>query len=319
MRFLPVVFVFAAACANTSVTVPRVAPAEVDLKQFTKLAIGGVAGPGGPEVATAITDAIVATKRFEVIDRPALAKLINAPDLATAGRVSDASAANVGKTIGSAALVVGDVIDMKYEETAEQTYAMCSNQGRQYECLRYTRTATATCKVQLKVVSTESGQPLAARVMENAVVRSETKDGDQPKPFKADKAMLEECNKQSAKRFADVIAPHTVDVTVELLDDGSLPDLKRGNEHAKAGQWKEAVQAYQSAVASMDDKKPAVQAKALYDLGLALSFSGDHDAGLKQLERANGLDPQERTTKQIEQVKQFKVDDAKLAAQKPKS
>lgn len=317
-RWLLVVSVIvSAACANTRVTVPRMAPAEVDLKSYSRLAVGGIAGPGGNDVNALLTEALVATKHFDVLDRVSLANLIHEQNLAVSGRVSDESAVSVGQLIGAAALVVGDVNDMTYTESVDQKYAQCSNNGRVYECQQYTRSAAAHCAVTLKVLATETGKVLAARAMEFTESRSETKDGEPPKAFKADKAMLDACNRQIAQRFAAVVAPHSVNVTVELLDDGDLPDLERGNNFAKTGNWQSALQAYQSAVASLtEETKPAVQAKAYYDLGVAYSFSGDHDSGITQLERAYSLAPNDRTAQLLAQVKQFKTDDAALATQR---
>jgi len=115
--------------------------------------------------------------------------------------------------------------------------------------------------------------------------------------------------------FINVIAQHTDQVPVELLDDGDVPELERGNNFAKLGDWSNALQQYQSAAAN-NLVKPKVHAKALYDLGMGLGLSGKYDEAIAQLEQAFSLDPKDLYSGQIERFHQFARDDEKLAQQR---
>ncbi|MEZ0313268.1 MAG: CsgG/HfaB family protein [Myxococcota bacterium] len=315
--------VFATGCSATRVSVPRMAPAEIDVGGYKRLAIGGVGGRGGEHVSAELTRALFATQRFEVLDRQNLAQLTKEQDFQISGRVSDDSAVSIGQMIGAAALVVGDIMNYSYDENVSQQSIDCTEKAekgkrppKKKTCTDYQRTAKAQVTVSLKVLDTESGKVLAAKTLDAGDNR-ETKARDaMPADINAGDQMLAGCVKTIADTFARVIAPHTVQVAVELADDGDLPELERGNNYAKIGNWRQALGEYNAAVARLPgDFSNGDQAKAYYNLGVAYGYSGDLDRGIAELERSYALEPEDRTAAEIAKLKQFKIDDAELAKQ----
>jgi tetratricopeptide (TPR) repeat protein len=306
-----------AACAGPQITVPRMAPAEINLAGYKRLAIGGVGGPDGSVVTAEVTSAVFATNRFEVLDRANLAQVTKEQDFQISGRVSDDKAVSIGQMIGAAALLVGDVLAETYDEDVNRQDSECSRDGKKARCVDFTRSAAAHLTVTLKVIDTESGKILAVKSLDAQEQRSTTQSQTPPSPFNARDEMLEVCRKKIATDFADVIAPHTVNITVQLLDDGDLPELERGNNYAKLGDWTKALGEYSAAVDRIDQGKIDTddQAKAYYDLGIGYGYSGQYEQGVAALEKSFSLDPQDRTQQEIAKIKKFQLDDVELAKQ----
>jgi tetratricopeptide (TPR) repeat protein len=183
-------------------------------------------------------------------------------------------------------------------------------------CTDYNLIAQAKVSVSLKVLDTETGKVLAAKTMDSADQRNSKARDAMPNSINAAEPMLASCIKNIADTFANVIAPHTITIGVELADDGDLPELERGNNFAKIGDWRQALAEYNAAVAKLPgDFSTSDQAKAYYNLGVGYGYSGDLDRGIAELERSYALDPQDRTAGEIAKLKQFKIDDAELAKQ----
>lgn len=316
-RALLPLLLLSSGCFATKVTVPRMAPAEIDVGGHKRLAVGGVSGRGGEQVSAALTSAVFATNRFEVLDRANLKQLTKEQDLQISGRVADDSAVSVGQMIGAAALLVGDMIDYSYNEDLSQSQRDCTEKGKKKKtCTDYTRTASAHVAVSLKVLDTETGKILAARTLDAGDQRSTSGRDMAPATIGADGEMLTAAVKKIAETFANVIAPHTVNVEVELADDGDLPELERGNNYAKLGDWTKALGEYNAAAQRLPGEfSKGDQAKVHYNLGVGYAYSGDLDHGLAELEQSFALEPEDRTMAEINKVKKFKLDDAELARQ----
>lgn len=307
-----------AACANTVVFVPRTSPAEINLSSYQRIAVGGVSGPEGPNVVAGLTQALLETKRFEVLDRQHLAEVMKEQDLAVSGAVSDDSAVSIGQIIGSAALLVGDVSLHSYDEDVNRSNEKCSVKGKSVDCVAYTRTANAQVAVTFKVLDTETGKVLAAKNLTSSLSDRRKKYDDKPARFDMADAWLAKCRTQVVQDFMKVIAPYTHNVGVELLDDGDLPELEMGNNFAKLGRWPDAIAQYGAAL-ERGSKDPEIsiksRSKALYNLGVGLGYSGSYDEGVNELEKAFAMKPDNLYLMQINRIKKFKEDDVRLAEQ----
>jgi curli biogenesis system outer membrane secretion channel CsgG len=80
--------VLATGCFATRVSVPRMAPAEIDVGGHERLAVGGVSGRGGDQIAAELTRTIFATNRFEVLDRQDLKQLTKEQDFQISGELT---------------------------------------------------------------------------------------------------------------------------------------------------------------------------------------------------------------------------------------
>lgn len=325
IRLLSFVFIAAelVACARTTVSVPRMRPAEVNLAGYRRIGVGTIYGPEGKTLRSELTTALARTGRFEVLERQKLDAIIQEQNLGATGRFDDETVASIGHLMGTAALVIGDVTAADYSEDLQSRDATCSRaqEGKSvdYPCIEFIRTANARLSVNLKVVDTESGVVLAAKTVGGERSQRRSTKETEPLPFNAEAQWITACRKEAVDEFLKVIAPYTVNVRVTLRDDSELPDLERGNNFAKIGNWSEARRAYNAAremARTHPDLNNEMRAKVLYNLGIATGYAGDYDEGLRLLGQSYSLDPDSGTEAQIRMLKQFKDDDARLEQQR---
>lgn len=307
---------------STVVRVPRMKPAEVNLAGYPRLAVGELRGAGGSALAADLTQGLLESQRFEVLDRHHLDTLMAEQRLSASGAVSDETAISVGHLKGSAALLVGDVFKHAYTEVVESREVACEDDdddgAPRPPCRAYTRRATAEVDVALKVIDTATGRVLAVKSL-----RAEKRDqaqasGQPPSPLRAADRLLKAGRRQVVDNFMKVIAPYRVYVSVTLLEDSALPELEAGNQWAQDGDWPRAQQRYAAAVqrAQTENLDAETQAKAHHNLGVALGYSGDYDRGIAELERAYALDSDSDFRRQMQVLRGFQADDARLAQQR---
>lgn len=304
-------------CSYTPLTVTRLAPAELDIATGKAVAVTTIAGPSGEPLATALTEALVATGRFQVLERRRLEPVMAELKFSAAGHVSDESAMSFGEMTGAALLVVGEVVTADYKEQLKPEVQQCTKDGKAAECTVNTRTARYALRVSLEVVETESGRVVGARTLAAEKVQEVKATDAEPPPLEAEPALGAECRAEVVAAFSRMVAPHKVQVTVFLRTDDALPELEAGNVQAQIGNWTSAIEQYQSAVAKGTQQAlpREVQAMAHYNLGIGYGYSGSYKEGLAALEQAITLDPDPRYREQLAVVRGFQEDAARLAKQ----
>lgn len=307
------------ACSGTYVVVKRRIPAEITIRADRTMAVAGIEGPTGAALAADLSEAIMATQRYSLVERQRLDAVLREIKLSADGHVSDTTAMTFGEMSGAATLVAGDVIAADYREEVVRSESECARNGKLVRCSIFVRSARAAMNVSLRVIETESGRLLAIKQLEASGERRAQAYDNPPPPFDASITMLAQCRKDVASQFAKVIAPHDVEELVHLFDDGDLPELERGNNFAKLGNWDQAEAQYNAALsrAKSAGMKPALVALATYNLGVAVAYGGDLDGGLGLIEEAYALDPRDVYMEQVTRVRQMKVDAARVKEQEP--
>lgn len=307
----------ATACGTTSITVTRRAPAEINLRPGTTVAVATLEGEGGDVLAEALTQALVGTQRFQVVERRRLDAALQELQLSASGHVSDDTAMSFGNMTGAQTLVIGRVVKADHQENLSERTESCMKDDGMGECQRRTRTGVAQLVAALQVIETESGKVLAAKSFEEREERSTEAVDAEPPPVASREDLLGACRDALVRRFVAVVSPHDKQVQVVLLEDGELPELETGNNFARIGNWEAAAERYQSALTKAEQAplSPAQTAKALYNLGVALGYSGAFDEGIGYVERAYGLDPDPLYHQQRDTLRAFKDEDARLRDQ----
>ncbi len=315
LRLLFLIAPLATACGTTQFSVTRRAPAEVNIPSGKVIAVTPLPGAGGEALSSELTQALLETKRFQVLERQHLDAAI-AELKFSSQHVSDETAMSFGNMTGASTLVTGEVTKADYREDVSSSKDQCTtDDGTLRECVRYTRTAVADLRVVLKVIETESGKLLAAKTLGAQQQRSAAGVDQEPPALNVQDDLLTACRTEVVTAFVRVVAPHDKQVMVALRTDDDLPELETGNNYAKIGNWSAAVDQYRSAVAKSKALDPAQQAKALYNLGIGLGYSGAFDDGIAEVEHAYALDPDDLYREQAGVIRQFKEEAARLAAQ----
>lgn len=311
-------------CAATTIQVPRTKPAEVNLGNVKKVAVASIDGDGGQDFSDKLTQAIMESGKYEVLDRQHLAQISSEQNLA----VGEAGAAGLGKVLGAAALVVGRISKSAYEERVSANEGTCYAGGKSGPCTTYTRTGIHHLAVNLKVIDVGSGKILATKTItgdagakrEEQVLAVKTSDPDAivriVPPLDNTDAFKEDAVNQVVAQFMKLIAPYKIMVPVVLYEQDKNPAAKAGVAAAKAGNWSTAIAQFKTALSVAEASPiPEVKAKAHYNLGVALGYSGSYDEGISEIENAVSIHPDEEFQPEIAKIRSFKADEAKLKAQ----
>ncbi|KAA3618100.1 MAG: hypothetical protein DWQ05_08640 [Calditrichaeota bacterium] len=257
------------ACSSSRLSIPVTRPAEINLKGFDKIAIGEIDGRGSRQLTDELTLALFKSKRFEVLDRQHLDAILKEHSLSLSGLVDESTAVEVGKLIGTAALIFGNITEYDYSE--ELTHRDETNKKTKKTIRKWQRKGTSKVTATLQVVDLATGKIIAISKLEKA--QSATKYSDVKRPAKVDKnALFSQCRENIVRKFMREIAPYTERVSVAFETDDKMPELQQGYNMAKIGNWDEAIISFQTAVKKYKNGQLKVD-KAYYNLGLGYMYT----------------------------------------------
>jgi curli biogenesis system outer membrane secretion channel CsgG len=306
-----------AGCAET-VKVSRLKPAEVDVTGYGKIAVARVTGKNGRSIAASLEQALYESGRFEVLDRSNLGMILQEQDLSRSGAVDPDETVRIGKIIGSAALVFGNVGRRDYSQKRSHESKTCGDRNRPYPCTEYVVTGTWTDQVQFKVVDTTTGKVVAMKNVARSRQQRVSAIDAIPSVTWDVESVAGDLDQEVVRGFMTAIAPYTVWEQVQLFTDSKLPELETGVNFSKAGQWASAIGQFRAACEKADadpDIKPQLKARARYDLGVALGYSGSYDEGIREMEKAVQIQPEDTYVREIRRIKMFRSDAERLRQQ----
>lgn len=299
-----------AGCATT-MTVPVQRPAEVNLRGINKIAIGEISGNGGQVIGDLLTSKLFESGKFEVLERAQIERIFAEQKINMSGAIDEQTAAKLGKMVGAATLVLGNV-SMYKSEPIKLTYNDWRDKQGGYHKTYY-KTATAKVNITLKVVGLETGKLLAVKTLtEQAESKTSANDAHPEDPDKD--AVLNEAVNKTVSRFMKMIAPYTDYVSTTFCTPGTFssapPDLKQGEDFAKAGRWEDAIQQFKSVTQSRPTDKCA-----WYDLGIACMYANKFQEAEHAFNEANKIAPCPECLEQINNVKRRAAEMKKLEEQ----
>jgi len=306
---------------GTSITVTRLAPAEVNLAGIKRIAITKIEGPDGESFATMVSQRILDSKRYEVVERAEMDKIAAEHRGALDAAFEQNQGVEIGKLLPAAALVAGKVNEAKADDRVNSRSDTCTRYeaGKlvRYPCTRYTRTAKARFVTNVRVFDTNTSKVLVTRRLVAERKKETTSTDGDPDNVDTD-ALLDQCRNEVADAFFKMIAPHPVQERVALQEDGALPELKQGNEYLKRSDPGTAVEFFARAVAKADANpslKPEVRGRAHYSYGLGKAMVGDYDVALAELHMAQTLKPEQSWMDLEMRVRTWKKDAEKVTEQ----
>jgi len=331
-----------AGCAPSPVVVNMavVRPAEVDLGSVRRLAVADFQGAGGSAVSNKLVTKLVAGRRFDILERAQLARVLDELALSLSGIVDATTAAKVGKAAGVNALIFGQadiyqVVDewavtplQKSRVVAYQT--QCDRKGRCFNVpvtQSYTVNAPTTLRrghvtASFRVVGVETGQILAAKTASRRWEGVNIVDPDPSSPMAfgggipmaqsmvlpPQSAILEQLTEEVAVEIVGLISPHSVQVSrVWLPVEGTEPAYK----YLNAGLPKEA----QEHLEGMLQRSKSVPAAVYYDLGVVYEVNGRLDDAEEMYRKAASVEIDDIYLKAISSVRQAKEERKKLQEQ----
>jgi len=298
--FLLLIVFIISGCGTKKILINVKRPAEVNLKGYEKIAIGGLTGrkvQHANDVADEIAAAMYETKRFEVLDRKHIKAVIAEQELGLSGLIDENSAPELGRIIGTAAMIFGRIQTDEYKEsTSKKDWVEKKKTGKKKNRktvkiphTTYYRNGKYNLAVNFKLVDIETGRMLAVKTL-SATKKKSTKKTDARAP-KIDATMLyRKCLQSIKSQFAKLAAPFEVRVEAEFETDDALPEVEQALVQFNIGEWDDGVEFLENASRKQGLEKK-IKAKALYNLGIAKMYSGECDQAIKLLKESISLNP----------------------------
>ena len=305
-------------CGTKTVMMTVLRPAEINLKNYPKIALGDFVNSYGRidqhalDLRDALTRQLIATKRFEVVDRQTLGKIIQEQKLAASGLIDASSAPALGKLLGASALIFGRITTDRYHQELVHSPPYKDKKGKSHQ--RHSWKGKYELSANIKIVDVQTGKILTAKEL-TAVEKAETSALDKAPPKIDRNALYKKCLNKIAIQFRHMIAPYQIKVKAQFLVDDKVPETKKAVALFKAGDWDAGEQLLKRATAK-PFLKPELRAKVYYDLGLAQMYLGQHDASIENIRHALELKPDEkRYQKALRTAREEKAKAEKLKQQ----
>ena len=291
-------------CSSTRLTVQVVRPAEVDLSDFGRIAVGEIRGREGAPFSAELTKALLDTERFEVLDHANLER-ISANSLAPEV---------LFEIFGAAAFISGEVTISDYgEEMTESASSTVEWDANRISFTRtYTRTGTARMAATLQLVDLRTSKIVTIKDF-HAEEMSTSRSVNDPEPGWIDPSPLfRSCRAQMIQAFVRMITPLTKYVQVTFERDDRSPVLKQGFNKARSGQWQEAIDLFRQGTESSHSQ---VVHKAYYNLGLAYLYTDQFEKSRGAFQEAYGRSPEQNYAKALRRVDARIADRRRLQVQ----
>ena len=315
-RSLPLCAVFGSlllflpGCREQRVEVRRLAATSMHLEEIGRLAMAAVQGRGGDDIGDLVADELGRTQHFEVVDRQVVLRTLadRHPWKVEPGEVRE-----VGEMLGVDALIFGQVVANDYRDdlTGEQ-----HTQGS-HASTTFARAGELRLTLRFKVISVQTGKLLGSRtftVVERVAADQVVYDGRAdgvacPEKLFANvdvESLRLAAYTRMARRLVHHVVPHFEFVQVKLYSDRNLPESSVAVEAAQRGDWPVAIDVYRRATEAMVHNSrlsARLRARAFYNYGVALAYSGALEDGLAQLQQAQVINPDKVFSEEIERLK----------------
>jgi tetratricopeptide (TPR) repeat protein len=282
-------------------------PAEIDLSGISRIAFGDITGIGSGEFAGELSAALFSTGRFEILDRQHLAQMLREHQIGASGLMDPQTVAELGRLVGSAALVFGQVTEHRFNETSEVGDPFTDKQGRTHRT--YSRTGVARVAITLQITDITSGRVVAIKQLSAEAEKSVSKTDAQP-PQIDPSPYLAAARAKCVAAFVRAVAPTSVREDIAFEKDDKLPGTERAIAFAQGGDLARAAAIFQE-VASQN---PA-NARAHYNLGLVQLCLGQHDDAIASLDRAFGMTALQKYGRELARAREWKANAERLRQQ----
>ncbi len=296
-------------CGTKSVSLIVVRPAEVNLKGYDKIAVGqvlnarGLANIHSEDLEEEITAQLVASERFDVVDRQHLKTLMQEQSLGLTGMIDEKSAPEIGRLLGVSVFIFGRIQQDGYKEELKRDKPYKDKKGKTHQ--RRNRIGKYNLSAALKLIDVQTGKILAAKTF--AAIKTNKQSAVDKAPSKIDRNVLYgQALKQLGDQFIKTIAPYKARVSAKFEMDDEIPQAERAVALFKIGEWEDGMDLLRSATRKKK-LKPEIKAKAWYNLGLAEVYRGQFDEGITHIKKAIKLNlKSSRYTQALQNAKQEK-------------
>jgi curli biogenesis system outer membrane secretion channel CsgG len=272
-------------------SVPVAHPPELVLPNVKRIAITGFAGaPCGQELKDHLSETITRSGTFELIDRTTLGSLRAEQDFQASAFADRANAVRLGKLLGPTAIMAGAVSRCTVEYspiTSQQGYK--DKKGRIHT--NYSRSTTAHLALSVQVIDVATSKVVLFRTIAYDPVEERQAEDQYPAVVDA-REVLEAAITAAGRDVEHLLFGWMESVNVTVHADKEC-DLKPAASQIRGGDFTGAAETMQKAIDRQcgAPKDTVALAKAYHNRGIALTYAGRPDEGLRSLEVANRLWP----------------------------
>jgi hypothetical protein len=324
-------------CASGRVRVPVMRPAEINLSRYPTLGVAGLAGGDGASTVTGLLEeALIGTRRFQVVDRQRIDAVMSELQLASTDLADSGKSVKLGSLLVAGALIDGRVeeryVETPHEETfrdkkgAEHVHRFTEARLTVHASLRVTDVTTGTLLLVREVEAvrgtfgSDAGAHLARSLLGAVLGHALDVEHDTTDAAPDRSGFEREARAEVVRRFVEAITPTQQFVEVSFATDSAVPQLETGVAWARRGEWQKAQDTFGAAVQACErdvNISAPTLAKAYLDAGLAQAYGGAPEKALPLLEKAYALSAERRMLDELDAAKRLIADRTRVAEQLP--
>ena len=288
-------------CGSTGLTVPVMRPAEVNLSDIEKIAVGDIRGKQGASFSAELTKALFNTGRFDMLDHANLERRLSANNLTLEVFFGGGNQQQVKEVFGATAFISGDITTLDYDEKISKSESSKKDKktGKETVTRTYTRKGTARMAATLQLVDLRTSQILMIKEFTAKKTKKERSVND-PRPDRIDRSPLfRSCRREMIKAFVRMITPRMESVRVAFETDGKIPLLQQGFGKIRVGNWQAAIDLFRQGTESPQSE---VVHKAFYNLGLAYLYTDEFDKSRIAFREAYARKPDKKYVQALRSV-----------------
>jgi hypothetical protein len=254
--------------AGPEIDVPVQRPPELKDIHIESVAIAPAEGPPCAGPLSAHIEQGFLQAGITVVDRNRLDKVLNEYKLQSSGMVDQDTAAKIGKMLGAQALIFTQVTRCDVANGKSQGYRD-KKTGETY----YNYTTQATIAGSVRVIALTTGQVLATQPFQ-AEAEQNSAQG-----YPDGASTMDDAQKRALEFVKKTLVPWTDTMTMAFNNDEEC-DMSVAYDYVKDRDFTRALEQSKASVetcVAARDMKPAVLAKAHYNLGVMQMYFGNYE------------------------------------------
>jgi curli biogenesis system outer membrane secretion channel CsgG len=286
-------------------------PAAVNLSGMNQIAVGHIEGRGGQVIADTLSEQLLETNYFEVMNPAGLGRVLKESNLDLInliGLINPDTAAKFRGLLGVDIIVTGKVVDFNCTQRNTRSEPKKGKDGKDHQTFYKKGTAMVTTSFRITNL-TDGNIVFSKAISRRAEATTSAEDRWPGNPDQ--RALLNKAARAAVASFVREIAPYSEYVTVRLAkNETKLLEMENGINYARAGQWGNAAEEFEAAVR----KEPSNQG-AWYNLGLAYEYTCQFNEAESAFKKASSIKPCKQCVDEINNVRRLVVERGRLEEQ----
>jgi curli biogenesis system outer membrane secretion channel CsgG len=289
------------ACAGPTARIAVLRPAAVNLSGMKKIAVGHMKGRGGRHIEAILAEQLVQTNYFEVMNTGRLGRVLEDSNLDLinlVAMINPDTAAKFRESLGVDIIATGEVTSYRYVQSNTKGDRRREKDNKEHR--NFCKKGRAFVTANFRITNLRDGSTLFLKtVSASAEGRTSAEDKWPVNPNKS--ALLQQASRQAVATFVREIAPHSEVVTVRFAkNETKLPEMQNGINYARAGQWGNAAEQFETAV-----RKEPYNQGAWYNLGLAYEYTCRFNEAESAFKKATEIQPCQQCIYEINNVRRL--------------